>query len=68
MHDEGKKSFDFSLDALLFQKRLLKVLKEEESKLDAAELTDDELAFVNAAGVPMPAKEEDPLKGTLPIA
>ncbi len=59
MSIEVNQSFDFSLDALFFQKRLLKKLLEEKKRLGATELTDDELEFVNAAGIPTPLKEDD---------
>ncbi len=68
MDAEAKQVFDFSLDALLFRKRLIKILLEEKSKLVATELSDDALEYVNAAGVQNPPpKEEEPPQELPPI-
>ncbi len=57
MSMETKRCFDFSEDAPLFKKRLLRHLKEAAY---AQPLEDDELEFLNAAGTNARApKEED---------
>ncbi|MBQ3232128.1 MAG: hypothetical protein IJA93_04100 [Clostridia bacterium] len=66
MDAEAKQMFDFSLDALLFRKRLIKLLMEEKQKLGATELMDDALEFVNAAGVQTPPPKEDEAPKELP--
>ena len=54
-----KQHFDFSLDAKAFKERLAQELHISHAKA-AMPLEDDELEFVNAAGVPhLPPKEED---------
>ena len=50
--------FDFSLDALAFKKKLAEHLKNAAS---AFQLEDDELEYVNAAGVPQKAPADDDL-------
>lgn len=59
MKTDMKQNFDFSLDAALFQKRLLKRLQDEKMKMAAIPLTDDELGYVNAAGMPKALKTEE---------
>ena len=67
MNTEVNRVFDFSDDALLFRKRLLKKLQEEKAHLGSTELADDDLAYINAAGVATPVNQEDPRKDFNPI-
>ncbi|MBE5791593.1 MAG: hypothetical protein E7322_05470 [Clostridiales bacterium] len=66
MDAEAKQMFDFSLDALLFRKRLIKLLKEEKQNFGATELADDALELINAAGVQTPPPKEDEAPKELP--
>ena len=51
--------FDFSLDALCFKKQLAKRLLEAAAR--SVQLEDDDLEFVNAAGVPQHVPADDEL-------
>ena len=57
-----RKTFDFSLDAGAFRERLWKVLEESRAESGVQMLEDDDLEWVNAAGVVHPGKEKDSLK------
>ncbi len=59
MNTEVNRAFDFSSDALLFKKRLLKRLQEEKAKMGTVELMDDDLEYVNAAGIPTPVNDDE---------
>ena len=58
MSTEIKSCFDFSEDASLFKKQLARQLREA-SRLLAQPLEDDELEFLNAAGVSHRAPNEE---------
>lgn len=58
--DRSKQMFDFSLDAQEFRQRLAEQL--HISCTDVQELADDDLEWVNAAGVPQHVPDDDPLK------
>lgn len=56
MNEAKSQYFDFSQDAQLFKERLAQRLKQETARCRPIE--DDDLEYVNAAGMPTPPREE----------
>lgn len=52
-------AFDFSRDAWAFKQKLWKKLKAKAAHNSVRELGDDDLTWVNAAGVPHQAKDDE---------
>lgn len=59
VNQQNVNAFDFSQDALDFKARLWKKLKTQMAMTSVQELEDDDLEWVNAAGMPVPPEEDD---------
>lgn len=58
-NQKNANAFDFSQDALGFKARLWKKLQTQMAMTSAQELEDDDLEWVNAAGMPVAPKDRD---------
>lgn len=61
VNQQNMNAFDFSHDALDFKARLWKKLKNQMAMTSAQELEDDDLEWVNAAGMPVHPEDRNKL-------
>lgn len=59
MNQQSVNAFDFSQDALDYKARLWKRLQTQMTMTSVQELEDDDLEWVNAAGMPVAPEDRD---------
>lgn len=63
MKHQSRNAFDFSQDALDFKARLWKKIQTQSAATSVEELEDDDLEWVNAAGMPVRPPEDEKWRG-----
>ena len=62
VNQQNRNAFDFSQDALDFKARLWKKLQTRMAMTSVQELEDDDLEWVNAAGMPVTREQDELLR------
>ena len=62
VNQQNRNAFDFSQDALEFRARLWKKLQTRMAMTSVQELEDDDLEWVNAAGMPVTREQDELLR------